>query len=788
MPAPVPEAGPDHLRPHLQWLPVVGFASLIGVLGFYLPKPDLQMMAWGAALTTGVTAVFLMFRDQILWARQLHAASKLQSLLAEDSTPCFTTNGAGEILFRNRAAEMRFGRRGSDVLLTALGGVFAHPSAVLYRLQGRAARKGHAREDLVTRQGHLRLSVHLATRDTYLWRFEEFSERGQARRGADSLSLPMLVASGTGTILYLNEPMRRILGNRPRNLDRVFTNLPVQSGSVVTVAAVDGNMRAVALRVEGTAERSEIYLLPLSILPQSKALTEVEDLPIALLHLQSDGLVRAANREARSLLGVETGGDCNLSDLLEGLGRPLRDWVSDVAEGRLPGRTEVLRQRHSPEERFLQVSLRRVGPSSEPSLIAAVSDATALKTLEAQFVQSQKMQAIGHLAGGIAHDFNNLLTAISGHCDLLLMRHGTSDPDYADLAQIHQNSNRAAALVHQLLAFSRKQTLNPEILLLPDVLEDVTVLLKRLVGEKIKLALEVADNLGPIRADRRQLEQVLINLVVNARDAMPKGGTIKLAAKTLRLNAPLNRDRATVPVGDYALLQIIDRGEGIAPEIIDKVFEPFFTTKRIGEGTGLGLPTAYGIVKQSGGFIFVDSNHGEGTVFSMYFPIRSAQQAAPEPVRAAIRPTAMNGEGIVLLVEDEPSVRAFASRALRLRGFSVLEADSGEAALEILADTQRPIDIVVSDVIMPGLDGPTWVKRAQQDRPQLRVVFVSGYAQESFDSDQADIPNSVFLPKPFSLDALTSTVRDALGRTAVAPLPAVAADERALSAALPAGP
>lgn len=763
-PAPVPQTGPEHLRLHLQWLPVVGFASLIGVFGFYLPKFDLQMMAWGAALTTGLTALFLMFRDRLLWVRQIQAASKLQSLLAEDSTPCFTTNGAGDILFRNRAAEMRFGRRGSDVLLTALGGVFAHPSAVLYRLQGRASRKGHAREDLVTRHGHLRLSVHLATRDTYLWRFEEFAERGHGRRGADSISLPMLVASGTGTILYLNEAMRRLLGNRPRSMDRVFTNLPVQSGSVVTVSAVDGTTRAVALRVEGTAERSEIYLLPLSILPPSTALTEVEDLPIALLHLQSDGLVRAANREARALLGVEAGGACNLSDLLEGLGRPLRDWVSDVAEGRLPGRTEVLRQRHCPEERFLQVSLRRIGPNSDPSLIAAVSDATALKTLEAQFVQSQKMQAIGHLAGGIAHDFNNLLTAISGHCDLLLMRHGTSDPDFADLAQIHQNSNRAAALVHQLLAFSRKQTLSPEILHLPDVLEDVTVLLKRLVGEKIRLALEVADSLGPIRADRRQLEQVLVNLVVNARDAMPKGGSIQVVAKPLRLAVPLNRDRATVPAGDYALLQIIDAGDGIAPEIIDKVFEPFFTTKRLGEGTGLGLPTAYGIVKQSGGYIFVDSRLGHGTVISMYFPTRRAALSESEPLRTVMRPAVMNGQGIVLLVEDEPSVRAFASRALRLRGFSVLEADSGEAALDILADPQRRIDVVVSDVIMPGLDGPTWVKRALQDRPQLRVVFVSGYAQESFEKEQDEIPNSIFLPKPFSLDALTSTVHEALGR------------------------
>jgi two-component system, cell cycle sensor histidine kinase and response regulator CckA len=375
-------------------------------------------------------------------------------------------------------------------------------------------------------------------------------------------------------------------------------------------------------------------------------------------------------------------------------------------------------------------------------------------------VQSQKMQAIGQLAGGVAHDFNNLLTAISGHCDLLLLRHRPDDPDYADLSQIHQNANRAAALVGQLLAFSRKQTLKPEPLRMAEVLADITHLLKRLVGERVRLDLLAEDDVGLIRADRRQLEQVLMNLVVNARDAMPGGGTIRLRAQPCRLAADLHRGRATVPAGDYALVTVGDDGNGIAPELLDKIFEPFFTTKRPGEGTGLGLSTAYGIVKQSGGFIFADSTPGVGSTFSLYFPVHHGAVAMAEPV--ASRPPLRSGQGVVLLVEDEAPVRAFAARALRLRGYTVIEAPDAEAALAILDDPAVLVDLFVTDVIMPGLDGPTWVREALARRPDVRVIFVSGYAEDGFADVQADIPNSVFLPKPFSLDDLTRTVQNQL--------------------------
>lgn len=742
-------------------LPVLGASVVLALAGLLAPPGMARLSLWSVAATLAFAVVLLDLWGRLSDYLRKHQAARLHGLVANDATPCFASDDNGLVLFRNRAAATRFGRADTQTLVAALGDVFAHPSAVLYRLQSRAANVGFAREDLATRRGQVRLSVHRSAPGHFLWRFEEFADRGGQGRGADGLSLPMMVAGRTGAVLYANEAMRRLLGTRPRALDRVFTDLPLRSGMTVTLAGADGPVQAVVAELEGVAERREIYLLPTRALPGPATIDGIEDLPVALMRLSPQGAVLMANRQAREMLRFDAGEAVSASDLVEGLGRSVRDWIGDVAAGRLPGKPEVLRLSRVEEDVFVQIALRALGPGPQDGLIAVLSDATAMKTLEAQFVQSQKMQAIGQLAGGVAHDFNNLLTAISGHCDLLLLRRDPTDPDYGDLAQIHQNANRAAALVGQLLAFSRKQTLKPERILLADVLTDVTHLLKRLVGEKVRLALQPAENIAPIRADRRQLEQVLMNLVVNARDAMPGGGTIRIEAETCHLSEDMRRNRAVVPAGDYALIRVADDGSGIDPDVIDKIFEPFFTTKRPGEGTGLGLSTAYGIVKQSGGFIFVDSASGQGTVFSLYFPLHDGPDA-PAPVIQSPRAPVGTGHGVVLLVEDEAPVRAFAARALRLRGYTVIEAETAEAALDILSDPAVSVDCFVTDVIMPGLDGPTWVREALKGRPGVRVVFVSGYAEESFADVQADIPHSVFLPKPFSLDDLTRTVHNQL--------------------------
>ena len=513
--------------------------------------------------------------------------------------------------------------------------------------------------------------------------------------------------------------------------------------------------------IEGSGGRREVYLLPTQkMMTQAPIeLSQFEDLPVALLKIAPDGRVVAANHLARGLVGHIPSEEVLLSALVEGLGRPVADWLVDALAGRV-SKPEVLRAIRPEKDVFLRVTLRRVVENGQAMLMAVLNDATELKTLEAQFVQSQKMQAIGQLAGGVAHDFNNLLTAISGHCDLLLLRHDKGDPEYGDLVQIHQNANRAASLVGQLLAFSRKQTLQPEVVDLRDALSDLTHLLNRLVGEKITLTLSHDPELRAILADKRQLEQVIMNLVVNARDAMPQGGAIRIETESRTLATEIQRDRAVVPKGDYVVVRVRDEGDGIAPDKLTKIFEPFYTTKRTGEGTGLGLSTAYGIIKQTGGFIFVDSVMGAGTTFTLMFPAHDVQPvpaAGLTPV--APQPVLRKGEGVVLLVEDEAPVRAFASRALRMRGYTVLEAESAEEALKTLADPSLTVDVFVTDVIMPGMDGPSWVREALKTRPDVKVVFVSGYAEESFAENQSRIPNSVFLPKPFSLSELTATVQ-----------------------------
>ncbi|MEO0990577.1 MAG: ATP-binding protein, partial [Pseudomonadota bacterium] len=486
---------------------------------------------------------------------------------------------------------------------------------------------------------------------------------------------------------------------------------------------------------------------------------EIEALPVPMFRIDEDGRLSGFNQMAEKLCDRKIGIGVYLSDLLEGLGRSVSDWLSEARARRGLARPEVLKVQHPDKEIYLQVALAYTDATDAAGLYAVLTDATELKTLEAQFVQSQKMQAIGQLAGGVAHDFNNLLTAISGHCDLLLLRHDQGDPEYADLVQIHQNANRAASLVGQLLAFSRKQNLQPEVLDLRDTLSDLTHLLNRLVGERVRLVLSHDPGLLPVRADKRQLEQVLMNLVVNARDAMPDGGTITITTESARLERDLVRDRARVPSGEYVVVRVSDEGVGIPPDKMSKIFEPFYTTKRTGEGTGLGLSTAYGIIKQTGGYIFADSEPGDGAVFSIYLPQHrntvEATVEAPVPAPAA---SAQCGEGVVLLVEDEAPVRAFASRALRMRGYTVIEAQNAEEALHTLEDESLKVDVFVTDVIMPGLDGPTWVAQALKTRPEVRVVFVSGYAEEALSEQQSRIPNAVFLPKPFSLNELAATV------------------------------
>jgi two-component system cell cycle sensor histidine kinase/response regulator CckA len=712
-----------------------------------------------SGLSLGMIAVLLLLQNRIRgWTSKLGLA-QLAELIGNDMAPSLVSGPDGRVLYRNAAAQNQLGAEDPETVAAALRMTLANPGQVLFRIETRAKAMGSAFEDVVTRDGHLRISAHSIGQDRLLWRIETAEERAQ--KSDLAIPVPVITLGGNDAVILMNKAARDMLGKGVRTLDRICLSLPLISGQFNEISTKEGSVSCFVHEAEVWPGRREMFLLPASnpIERQPDGWSFFDELPVPLLKVKRCGAIEMSNRMARDLLAVQSCKEMTFTDLTEGLGRSISDWLDDAANARGTIRPETLRVRRDDREVYIQVSLNRMMEKGEVVLIAVLTDATQLKSLGAQFVQSQKMQAIGQLAGGVAHDFNNLLTAISGHCDLLLLRHDQGDLDYADLVQINQNANRAAALVGQLLAYSRKQTLRPEVIDMRDTLSDLGHLLNRLVGEKVRLSLSHDPDLAYIRADKRQLEQVIMNLVVNARDAMRGGGEIRIETRMVVLDTPLKRDRAVVAPGRYVSISVTDEGEGIVKDKLQKVFEPFFTTKRVGEGTGLGLSTAYGIIKQSGGFIFVESVVGEGACFEILLPAHEAEELPASPMPQSAPALMARAEGVVLLVEDEAPVRAFASRALQLRGFTVLEAESAESALELLADPDLLVDVFVTDVVMPGIDGPSWVQQALESRPDVKVVFMSGYAEETFGDTQAKIPYSVFLPKPFSLTELTETVQ-----------------------------
>ncbi|MDP1026348.1 response regulator [Sphingomonas sp. KR1UV-12] len=439
------------------------------------------------------------------------------------------------------------------------------------------------------------------------------------------------------------------------------------------------------------------------------------------------------------------------------------DAIRRFASGATHSADMAVRLKDHPDE---PVSLTIAGARGlgDAAVLLSLKSNSEETRLKREVAQATKMQAVGQLAGGVAHDFNNILTAILGHCDLMLMRHSPGDSDYDDIQQIRTNSNRAASLTRQLLAFSRQQTLRPQILQLPDVVSEVSTLLKRLMGETVRLDVSHGRGLGPVRADPGQLEQVVVNLAVNARDAMltanPNGGgtlTIQTCAVSAAEVRAMKND--ILPVADYTALSVCDTGTGIPADVLPKIFEPFFTTKETGKGTGLGLSTVYGIVKQSGGWIFADSKPGKGATFTMYLPVHAAgpAPAVRAPVKTPPRVDPAWGQGTILLVEDEDMVRAVAERALTRQGYTVLTAENGEAALELIETAARP-DLLISDVVMPSMDGPTMVRKVRERYPDLPVLFMSGYAEEQL-RKSIDLDNVAFLPKPFSVQQLADAAR-----------------------------
>jgi two-component system cell cycle sensor histidine kinase/response regulator CckA len=615
----------------------------------------------------------------------------------------------------------------------------------------------------------------------------KLSSHGDARRIAEAAgkaNVAWAVTAADGAVLECNEVYRRMAGaDSDAAPPPPELALAGEASSAVlyrlTKAANDGAIREetfpvapgleIVAAVRPLPESQAVWWFTPRLAPTS-ARAKIEepkpavtgnvfrDAPMGVAFTDGSGTLAEVNTAFRSFFAAAQTGRA-LADLIDpnDRGRAL-DLIAKAAKGETNlGAVEVrgLGQGDRMAELFAH-------PAPNGTAVLYLLDISEQKALEIKFAQSQKMQAVGQLAGGVAHDFNNLLTVIIGNSEFLLMRHQAGDPSFKEINEIHQNALRAATLVGQLLAFSRKQTMQPKVLAVRDVVGELALMLRRLLREGVELKLEHGSDIWPVHADEAQLSNAIINLVVNARDAMPNGGTVTIKTANESAEHPVALGTAIMPPGDYVRIEVADTGTGIPPEIVGKIFDPFFTTKPVGQGTGLGLATVYGIVKQTGGFITVDSEVGKGTSFRIYLPRHHIDQNAVAEEKERTAPRDVTGQDTILLVEDEEAVRSFAARALRMRGYNVIEASGGEEALEEVRNGKAPIHLLITDVVMPNMDGPTLVRQVRRIRPDMQIIFMSGYAEEAFRRNDEKAEDLHFLPKPFGLKQLAAKVKEVL--------------------------
>ena len=691
----------------------------------------------------------------------------LERVLEDDEDGILITGKDGIVVYAN-PAYARMARRVDGGMTPSVDRLFddRDSAAQIFRL-ARAARSGSRAAEMLRHSGPdggwawYRVAVRPLEAGFTVWRLHDatletgnghYSESTQRVIGPNGSSVPADGASGSESAA--------LSANAAPDLGSVSTAMPE---TALTLPGTEEDGRRLGLQIGGLSASDQESELQRA---GARFTRFFENAPVGIVIVAADGTIDAANAAFGAMVDPLPNRGARL---LEAVAEEDREEVAtrirDAVEGR-PARPVIEVRLAGAGERVAQLYASRIEEEPSASVVLYLIDMTEQKNLELQFAQSQKMQAVGQLAGGIAHDFNNLLTAILGFCDLLLVRHRPGDPSFGDVMQIKQNANRAANLVRQLLAFSRKQTLRPKVLVLTDELSELSNLLRRLLGEKIELKVLHGRNLGPVRVDQGQLEQVIINLAVNARDAMPDGGTLTIRTANISAAESRNLGHPLMPVAEYVLIEVSDTGVGIAKENLGKIFEPFFTTKEVGKGTGLGLSTVYGIVKQTGGFIFPVSEPGKGATFRIYLPRHDATESIPTAPEIEEResPSDLTGKGTILLVEDEDAVRAFAVRALSNRGYTVIEAADGAKALDIVREHTGPIDLVISDVVMPNMDGPALLREIRNVRPEVRIVFISGYAEEAFRKSLERDESFTFLPKPFSLKQLASTVKEVLNQ------------------------
>jgi two-component system, cell cycle sensor histidine kinase and response regulator CckA len=703
-------------------------------------------------------------------------------------------------------------------------------SAALFRLTRAAERGDTLCEEFALKSAsagprggrRLRVSVHpfegdaeVAPTGLVVWRVTDVTaERMQeAARLAgvevqlaqfDSAPIGLASVSGDGSLLHVNATLARWIGRTSRSVAEqrlTFADITSRDGTglvanlqdraATQVASLDVELvredgRIVPARIFARAVPSGngLTLAVLNLADESAAEFEADvggarfarffqSAPFGIAILGPDGRIANANAAFCKLV-LDGAGGIGVA-AVEALCRSAEPTTRAAVEA---GLKRVLSGRASHEPVEITVGARRdhvsrvymspfasAGGEREAAILYVV-DATEQKALEAKFAQSQKMEVVGKLAGGIAHDFNNMLTAILGFSDMLLTMHRPKDLAYKDIMNIKSSANRAAELVRKLLALARQQTLQNEVINLGEVLTDDFNMLKRYLGEKHELKVSTAPELWNVMADKQEFGQALFNLITNAKDAMPEGGTLSINARNVHERESQKLGHREIAPGEYVLIEVGDTGHGMSADVMDKIFEPFFTTKAIGKGTGLGLASVYGMVKQSGGYIYPESEVGRGTTFRIYLPRHLGErddEATPKEKKKEQKAADLTGTGRVLLVEDEEVVRNFAARALKRQGYKVLEAASGIEALEVMDKNKGKIDIVVSDVVMPEMDGPTLLKELRKKNPNLKIIFVSGYPNDAFKASLGEEEFS-FLPKPFSLPQLAAKVKEELGR------------------------
>ncbi|HEX5959329.1 MAG TPA: ATP-binding protein, partial [Hyphomicrobiaceae bacterium] len=751
----------------------------------------------GLLALLAVAGVFLVFGllSGFLRLSERAAEAEIVKAVADTfDTGLQIVSRTGTVLYRNQALRDLTGTSsGRQATLEELFASEPQSTEAFYRLN-RAADRGEPREEEVyvrssafDRQGGRWLQVSVQplqggegasdddmpltlwqTRDVTRERSREIETVSSLRSMLslyDDLPQGLLAVAADGRVAHINSTLAQWLALKPES-GRVLTLADVVSadGAALIRAAgragritrldldllrEDGRTFPVHLVCRGHGARGVLSILVLDRSesqqergrPPSEAqlVRTVQAAPFGIATVSADGRILDANTAFMRMFLREDGPPETIDDLAPGSDERVSEELNRALQRAYSGRTgaspvEVFLGAQREFARRIYVSPLGTGARAREGAILYVIDATEQKELELKFAHSHKMEAVGQLAGGVAHDFNNVLTAIIGFSDLLLQTHRPTDAAYRDIMNIKSSANRAAGLVRQLLAYSRRQTLQAEVLELGELLTDLSALLNKALGEKVALKILPGRDLWHVKADKTQFEHVIINLAVNARDAMPDGGRLTLRLRNVSERESLKVANNGITAGEYLLVEVEDTGVGIPSDVIGRIFEPFFTTKEVGKGTGLGLSTVYGIVKQTGGYIFADSEMGKGTTFRIYLPrhIVETEDELPQRARRPEVTRDLTGVGRVLLVEDEDVVRSFAARALSRQGYEVLEAGTGAEALEIMQHEQRRVDLVVSDVIMPEMDGPTLLKELRKSKPDLKFIFVSGYPDDAF--------------------------------------------------------